>query len=120
MQKQCAALTQKVIMSKHTPGPWRLLPLESDKNYLRICRTQIGRQYKIANVHLVRYEGMPDYFRQRDDTESVANAQLIAAAPDLLDALQEIVTAIDIDEFNQANQITKARAVIAKTTGKIK
>lgn len=74
------------MSTKHTPGPWKLLPEEADKDYLRIRGTRLGGRYKVANVHQVRYEGMLAVIREHDDAESMGNALLIAAAPDLLDA----------------------------------
>lgn len=101
--------------AKHTPGPWRVLPAESDKDYLRVRGTQLGCRYKIANIHQVRIDGMSDSFRQHDDAESKANARLIAAAPELLDALTECLEC----EFavSEKAAIAQARAAIAKATG---
>jgi len=44
--------------------------------------------------------------------EEFANARLIAAAPDLLDVLEELVA-----EFGVCGLTEKARAAIAKATG---
>jgi hypothetical protein len=74
---------------KHTPGPWAALPEEADKPYLRIRGTRLGGRYKIANVIEPCYEGA----RQIEAEESRANARLIAAAPDLLEALRKIAAA---------------------------
>lgn len=63
----------------HTPGPWRVLPDEG-KGYFRI--RGLGRRYRIANVL------NPNLSEQ---SQSAANARLIAAAPDLLEALKEAV-----------------------------
>lgn len=112
-------------MSKHTKGPWTLLPAESDKDYLRIRGTQLGGRYKVANVHQWRYEGMPDSIRQHDDAESMANARLIAAAPELLEALKNlddyvsnnISTDYPIGIDLNGKPFKNARAAIAKATG---
>lgn len=68
------------MILQHTKVPWKLLPSEEGVPYLRIRGTQLGDRYKIANVILL------DYI-QRDVIESQANAKLICAAPELLQAL---------------------------------
>jgi hypothetical protein len=66
--------------AKPTPGPWTVLPEESDKDYLRIRGTCLGGRYKIANVHMPRHWESHDVFRDRENAESQANARLIADA----------------------------------------
>lgn len=56
-------------MSSHTPGPWRVIDDGS----------VVGVQMGLAGGFLIDSKANPD-----------ANARLIAAAPDLLDALQRI------------------------------
>ena len=70
---------------KHTPGPWAVLPEEADKAYIRIRGTRLGGKYKVANVPLPSHDTAPDW----DVEESRSNARLIAAAPELLEALRE-------------------------------
>lgn len=66
--------------AKPTPGPWTVLPEESDKDYLRIRGTCLGGRYKIANVHMPRHWESHDVLRDRENAESQANARLIADA----------------------------------------
>lgn len=78
-------------MSKHTPGPWAFYWL--DREQLRVHQApHIG--VGVAGCY------------------SEANARLIAAAPELLELLQEIV-----DRGLSMTRIAKARDVIAKATG---
>ena len=118
------------MTTKHTPGPWRVLPAESDKDYLRVRGTQLGCRYKIANIHQVRIDGVSDSFRQHDDAESKANARLIAAAPEMLDALRiarEFMSVASDWNFHEAEINGEMRstydwlavvdAAIAKATG---
>lgn len=99
---------------KHTPGPWRTDEDEHDAPYQDI-------RIKAANrtVCKVWIDDAPvhDY-----NAEQEANARLIAAAPQLLDALQPFVRNNSSDEFVtlvvRSSDITKARAAIAKATGK--
>jgi uncharacterized NAD-dependent epimerase/dehydratase family protein len=103
------------MTTKHTPGPWIALPEEGDKPYVRIRGTRLGRRYKIANVMNAGYDNPPE----REAEETRANARLIEASPDLLEALQEVfvigdrlVADVYGHEFKE-----KARAAIAKATG---
>jgi hypothetical protein len=54
-------------------------------------------------------------FSLRSHPSIEANARLMAAAPDLLEALQAAVTATDVVTYGAA--LDKARAAIAKATG---
>lgn len=88
-------------MTNHTPGPWAANPdglIHAGKNRLHIAQAAtIGMGHAAA-----------------------ANARLIAAAPDLLAALQALEWAVDGVAYIQeeyAEQVEKARAAIAKATG---
>lgn len=72
---------------KHTPGPWAVMPEESDKPYVRIRGTQLGERFKVANVLMPDYEGA----QELEIEETRANAHLIAAAPELLEALRDLI-----------------------------
>lgn len=84
---------------KHTPGPWSIT--ESCMNAWEID----GLDRSIATVNAV----------EDIAPEDEANARLIAAAPDLLAALQDFLHA-DPDVF--AEELAAARAAIAKAEGK--
>ena len=96
-------------MSKHTPGPWK-------------CGQYLGHSFWVVHTDV------GDRGRGMDIVEGVAgltpeqrlaNARLIAAAPELLDALKEIVDAADGDGWNQLDaSFKKARAAILKAKGK--
>ena len=89
-------------MSAHTPGPWALIDhgggwfdIESDnERYFFVC-----------------FAGSRD--SQSDQQQSSANGQLIAAAPDLLEALQTIATMYP----SEMQCSIVANAAIAKATG---
>ena len=109
--------------ARHTPGPWQCLPEEADQDYIRIRGTRLGGRYKVANVHHLRYRGAYEDLRLRYDAETFANARLVAAAPDLLAALQEMYEAAsDSDSCHYGTLSTTflrkiARAAIVKATG---
>jgi len=108
-------------MSKHTPSPWRL----------ETVRTQSGICHKIGPFppkahdlhslprHACLYADYPSAFDPADQ-ELEANARLIAAAPELLEALEELMDgylygcAMDVKREN----VARARAAIAKARGK--
>ncbi len=88
-------------MSKHTPGPWRFNCHPHDGNYMRIT----------CSNDLSEGDNLRGYCGE-------ANARLIAAAPDLLDALIGIAALYDSDEgCRTLPQYIAARAAIAKATG---
>lgn len=108
---------------KGTPGPWEIKPEEVDKPYIRIRGTQLGGRFKVANVLSPDYDGV--HHCEADETR--ANAQLIAAAPELLEALQNLI--VSYDNFRERAGrngdpenplIIDARAAIAKATGETK
>lgn len=75
-------------MSKITPGPWQILEQDPEDNFFRIRGTVLGEKYKIANVLFVQEV-------DRDKKEAEANANLIAMAPELLEALKGMKWFVD-------------------------
>ncbi len=103
-------------MSKHTPGPWKALPEEVSRPYIRIRGTQLGCRYKVANVFCPNYENVSD--REVDETR--ANARLIAAAPGLIEALELLlpfVTGNYWPGIEADPAIDKAQAIYKKALG---
>lgn len=88
---------------KGTPGPW-----------LRSLRTVYALNEWGVNQFsaLIQDAHTPDY-------ELKANAQLIAAAPDLLEALEQFVAWVDApcESAFSYSQLASARAAIAKALG---
>lgn len=74
------------MSAKHTPGPWIVLPAEDDAAYIRIRGTRLGCRFKVANALFVA--GPP-----AEKAEAIANAHLIAAAPELLAELKRLLAA---------------------------
>ena len=98
-------------MSKHTPGPWQTDQAEHDAPYQDI-RIHAGK----GSICSVWIDDAPlhDY-----NAEQRANARLIAAAPELLEALRTAVDHLEgmPDQEDVAACVVKARAAIAKATG---
>ena len=100
--------------SKHTAGPWRVQTQASHGPCLNVTTE---RGLFIAAVH---EEG----FRQETRNESCANAHLIAAAPDLLDAAQHALARLElevregrVDPADYAITMGKLRDAISEATG---
>lgn len=92
-------------MSKHTPGPWTLYDARKDGS--TSFYVNHGPDY-IGSVHLAPGRA----------AVGSSNARLIAAAPELLEALQELVYGIERPTSGRfETAMPQARAAIAKATG---
>jgi hypothetical protein len=88
-------------MSKHTPGPWLV---RDDVQWPAEVKDKIvGPKYgeQVALVY-------------RDSDQDLANAHLIAAAPDMLEALQEFVDTTDHIPDHLLDLWVKASGLVAK------
>ncbi len=89
----------------HTPGPWEMIKEIGNDGGLS-CKIVSGNKAVIA-------------LAKHADGNKEANARLIAAAPELLEALIDLLD--DSDEYDKRPigiVAAKARAAIAKATGK--
>ena len=98
-------------MSKHTKGPWEII--EHDWAATGIVG---GRNDYVC---LLKIEPSNDECEVAMSNRMAANAQLIAAAPELLEALQEVFVIGDrlVSDVYGHEFKEKARAAIAKATG---
>ena len=105
--------------AQHTPGPWVGMvngKFNSDHDYC-VEHTK-ARSLEYAPIWadervIALVVHTQDTFSLRSSPSMQANASLIAAAPDLLEALQLLMTDGRIGGSNGA----RARAAIAKATG---
>lgn len=90
-------------MSKHTPGPWE--KVDGTDGITRGIRGWHGPE----SVNVINWNGIS----RATSVTGQANARLLLAAPDLLEALRGVLRIADrkTDEFDAA------RAAIAKATG---
>lgn len=94
------------ITTNHTPGPWSYrnngedYSIEADKKTL-------------AYVRVSDHWDLPHIIT---DQESKANAQLIAAAPNLLEAAIAVCEAFDLYEDSGAKQLYQLKQAIIKAT----
>lgn len=94
-------------MSGHTPGPWFIKLSVVSKNR---CIYSSGVRDEHGGY------GIGEAWDLNGNPENAANARLIAAAPDLLEALVKLVAIYD-DEFGiVAPEMNAAIAAIAKAT----
>ena len=97
------------MSAKHTPGPWTY---EGDHTHRQYNIRMLSREEK----HICTVNNLPPHvLANRDQSTAEANARLIAAAPDLLASLQELL-ALHIAHHN-AIEHAAARKLIRRATG---
>lgn len=118
-------------MHKHTPGPWRVDP----RSYAEGARGHVVCNVELAFTTLA-VRGEPDHLacpsKVALDEIGHANARLVAAAPELLEALRETLRALEAHLTKEAqeagvsryrlcpcmgDEVQRARAAIAKAEG---
>lgn len=96
--------------AKHTPGPW---VAELSANLPEESR-------RFASWPLIGTDGKPDFSNPVAAGINSYNARLIAAAPDLLEALRNLMDGLSshiCDEAGLWSEYEQSRAAIAKATG---
>jgi hypothetical protein len=104
-------------MSQHTPGPWKAFGRGIFMGDLLVGTT----------THTSDVEKSP-YGKFPESEACEANARLIAAAPDLLEAAQSVLDYADMDEFLsdahnnavfgiRAEDLRELRAAMSRATG---
>lgn len=96
-------------MSKYTPGPWFL-----DDDYTTIREN--NKPNSDMNLRIAEIRGPQEY------DELMANANLISAAPDLLEITQELIRHMESAPHfqNHYKVIAKAEKIIKKAKGDLK
>jgi len=91
---------------KHTMGPWEACAPGDYADFDGKCSVILGDDMRIAIV-----QGVSD--------EDLANARLVASAPDLLAALESVVDLLDspVNYCETRKIFEHAREVIEKATG---
>lgn len=97
-------------MSKHTPGPWTLVKVPASRTW---------------EIHAPTWRDLADVFGNAASDlheEGSANARLIAAAPELLEALKAIATKADSLQADPHKALAQIRlsavAAIIKAEGR--
>ena len=103
------------MRAKHTPGPW-MLSQTKHESVVDSWHIDIGKH----KIPLFPYKRIYSEDRTQSglvtDAEHIADARLIAAAPDLLDALQQLCNERKAG-LASLETWEKARAAIAKAEG---
>jgi hypothetical protein len=103
------------MKTQYTPGPWKVVHTPTRKEtFWAICTTnEAPHQAVIALV-----DGKSKYHEEHPECAE-ANARLIASAPDLLAALEQLTQAVEVEGFAGVipSAIDAARAAINKATG---
>lgn len=108
------------MKSKHTPGPWILK--NEYHGFVDDYDNQNGFEFKQVTLmsqddHVLgEVKAMKTLNFLQDFDQYAANAKLIAAAPDLLEALQNMLTTITNIGYGSGTVIDKAKAAIKKAT----
>lgn len=104
------------MSKKHTPGPWRLVR----NQFSEYCSTELCEMAVMSggDMNMIVAGVVSDCLEEHQ-----ANARLISAAPELLQALVNLVQALQPDEngkicLSDVEFVeTEARGVIYKATG---
>ncbi|HGM6773279.1 TPA: hypothetical protein ACKQAW_003888 [Stenotrophomonas maltophilia] len=100
---------------KHTPGPWSCMSESAHEGvYVDDCVHSVSKAAGRADI-ICLSPSHEDY--ELSAAMWDANARLIAAAPELLEAAMAFVAPFDDIEVVHDSDIAMARAAIAKATG---
>jgi hypothetical protein len=95
---------------KHTPGPWEVIEHSWSETSIFY-----GKDKRIARLTI--YDVAAENTQQSLKKEMDANARLIAAAPELLEALTGIIKDCDLDL--PVWRVDEAREAISKAKGEL-
>lgn len=101
------------MQSSFTPGPWRVF----EHSW---CDTSIGAPGTSNAICRLDINHATEESQEADEAQMAANARLIAAAPELLEALQRLSAQCErlrLPGQPETDAEKTARAVIAKATG---
>lgn len=109
------------MSNKHTPAPWSAETELGSTAHCGIAICTTTKEYNIANVYLDMMDtswGKVNPIHRPENEQSKANAHLIAAAPELLEALERWIGGCDTSpHYPSAETIWLAQAAIAKAKG---
>jgi hypothetical protein len=114
-------------MSGHTPGPWELVPPKPSSEWRDESELDLGG-FKAGEEWICTFGDSTNFYPSEGSPPSEANARLIAAAPELLEALEQLSTWVSraiVPEYgprkpmpeNCRKALEASQSAIAKATG---
>jgi hypothetical protein len=101
---------EQTAVQTHTPGPWKVLPMR----HLHTFKVSTDQGASVQAV----IAAMDTKSVMVNEAAQEANARLIAAAPELLEALELAHKALSEESrYAQSTTANKIRAAIRKATG---
>jgi hypothetical protein len=97
--------------NKHTPGPWTLTRLGFGEWRIEAPAADGGDNWSVGMAF-----GAAGFHAIDGEVESEANARLIAAAPDMLDALYKAAAELKLAGIDSVG-LPAIRAAVAKAKG---
>jgi len=110
------------VSKKHTPGPWYVIGEDDYRNHsiddFMVC-AQVGPDPGDGDLFITNIGPQCQLVQSEYGEINLANARLIAAAPDLLDALHAASAALDYvlrgtDDPRIARDLATVNAAISK------
>lgn len=111
---------------KPTPGPWEIEPDShrvdgiGEVNIYRVVAKDgsVVAEFSNAGCNEIAFEDDPDYGGDHYDYQAMQNATLIAAAPEMADAIEALIATYEPYPGCDAwDAYVKAKAALAKARG---
>jgi len=103
-------------MSHNTPGPWKFKVVDETDSFLGCKRLDGGGGSTVIDLSN-EWTGYPECGQDLQMTISKDDAALIATAPEMLEALEALVSMVNSGEYRQ-EILNRADAAIRKARGK--
>ncbi len=105
-------------MMEHTPGPWEVDgPWQVETDASRLFGEERRTDWRVHGVIGKPGRTIAEVGGWKDRPNAEADARLIAAAPELLEACRELFEGCSPDGVVYEASMEKAEAAIAKATG---
>lgn len=98
----------------YTPGPWEWRDYDTDELVLDFSLG--GASLRAVKEYPGRYFNLPVFILEGPVAINEANARLIAAAPEMLEALREVISDSPYVNRIHPEQVGAIKRVIAKAT----